>query len=304
MNPNHKEFFRYLNCATFFSSEGDDNIRFARRACFNEVVQYHREFNRRCLKSGEIVSNKYTVRVIFANPIQDINNCCLLSIDEFHEWVEDMKRFAEFEFNIRNDNQYPEGDAILVDIEFKERPFAEHFLVLEMIKHSYEGLFNFSVYQAVKLRKIINPDELLINLHNMIFCCNDEFRHYSCSDHTIVYAMTFDYEEHFNNVCVLKTAEEIKECLSVTKMLSSIFDPAVLGIEDINNYNDHYDSHYAISEKRLSQRAQMCFDQKNKFKYIKDSNVTEFSKYFNPELCKKRLNAYIETYEKIRIDNG
>ena len=304
MNPNHKIFFRYLNCATAFSSEGNDNINFSTRACFNEVVQYHRESRERCLKSGDIVSNKYTVRVIFANPVQDNNNCCLLSIDEFREWVEDMKRFAEFEFNIRNDSQYPEGDAILVDIEFKERPFAEHFIVLEMIKHSYEFAFSFSVYQAVKLRKIINPDELLINLHNMIFCCNEEFRYYSCSDHTIVYEMTFDDEEHWNNVCVLKTAEEIKECLSVTKRLSSIFDPAVLGIEDINNYNDHLDSHYTVSEESLTKRQGMCFVQKEKFTYIENSNITEFSKYFNPELCKKRLDAYIETYEKIRIDNG
>lgn len=304
MNPNHKECFKYLNYATFFSSEGDNNINFSKRACFNEVVQYHRESHERCLRSGEIVSNKYTVRVIFSNPVPDDNNCCLLSIDEFREWVEDMKRFAEFEFNIRNDDQYPEGDAILVDIKFKERPFAEHFLVLEMIKHSYEGLFNFSVYQAVKLRKIINPDELLINLHNMIFCCNTKFRRCSCSDHTIVCEMTFDDEENWDAVCVLKTAEEIKECLSVTKRLSSIFDPAVLDIKDINNYNDHFDSHYAICEESLTKRQRMCFVQKEKFEYIEDINVTECSEYFNPELCKKRLDAYIETYEKIRIDNG
>lgn len=313
MHANHKEKFSYLNLHTEFSVSGYDNIYFGTRSCFNECVYRHRKDRERVLKEGEIVSNKYTVRVVFSD-LPNEDNCCLLSQDELAEWIGDMKRFAEFEFKFRPDDNLPEGEAILVDLEFKKRPFAEHFLVLEMIKHSYEHMFNFSVYQAVKLRKIINPDELLINLHNLIFCCNFEFGDSSCGDHTIVTSANYYFNEYSTNgrsyrIAVMRTADEIKKMLPLTQTLYSMFDPAVVELSDLNSRTNARNAHYCdngCSVETCDYMTKACLEQLKKFEYFVNSDhrceVENFKSYFNPELCKKRLDVYLNTYERVKRD--
>jgi hypothetical protein len=312
MHPGHKRDFSYLNYCTTFSVEGDESVQYDTRACFNEIVLRYREKDDSVLVSGITASNKYVVEVRFGNPVQDDNNCCLLSKDELSEWIEDMKRFADFEFNIRpctntyydenedEERDFEENEAVLVDLKFDNRPFAEHFLVLEMIKHSYEFPFNFSVYQAVKFRNVINPNELLINLHNMIFCCNVRFSNHSCQDHVITFGSwinSYDYR----NFVMMRTSEEIKQYLAVTQTLSAVFDPAVLGIEYVNDRIAANIAHN-LRDDKSNEATKACKEQVEKFDYIDEDNsiIRNFERYFDPKLCKKRLDKYLNTYERIK----
>lgn len=312
MNRNHKRDFGYLNYCTTFSVEGDESVQYDTRACFNEIVSYYREENERVLVSGIKASNKYVVEVRFGNPVQDDNNCCLLSKEELSEWIEDMKRFADFEFNIRpcdekyydeseDEERYFEDDeAVFVDLKFENRPFAEHFLVLEMIKHSYEFPFNFSVYQAIKFRKIINPNELLVNLHNMIFCCNVRFPSFACQDHTIVYS-SYINSDSYRTFVMMRTLEEIKQYLAVTQTLSAVFDPAVLSIEYVNDRVATSIAHN-MRDCESNKAAKACKEQIEKFDYIDEGSsiIRNFERYFDPKLCKERLDKYLNTYERIK----
>lgn len=317
MHKNCKKVFAFNEFCTRFSSVGDDNIDLGRRACFDMLVSQHRQPCTRRLKINDITTNTYKVFVSFVDLHNNWNNCCFLSKEELDEWIKDMQRFAEFEYNIEDfakgcDSEFPyldTGDAVYVNLVFKERPFAEHFLVLEMIKHAYEYAFSWSVYQAVKFRDIINKDELLINIHNLIFCCNWKLVCRSCYDHTILTTVYYDlngiYTERDHYVCYLPAVEDIKERLSKTFSLSNVFNPVLMKNDEIGS-TDLASLNYVCSDNskcyEQDPRVKTTFEITKKIDYIASypDDLKSIERYFKPELCKQRLDRYISTYEKLR----
>lgn len=322
MHPNHKNNFLFNNFHTEFSSKGDDNIKMDERACFNSLVSYHRTSNSRfgsMLRKNDICSNTYNV-IIYLDDYGEKNNCCFMSKEELSEWMEDMKRFAEFKYEINENKKYE--NSWILKLEFIKRPFAEHFLVLEFVKHTYEYPFSYSSYQAVKMRNIINKDELLVNLHNMIFCCNTDFKNVACGDHIL-----FTYENvckafrradntisidmiYYYPVVYLPSAEEIRERCKITNRLVNIFNPFLINIKDINNYDflDKKNNIYYLGEgfEKLNSLplTNNVYKLSQDFKYFnnRDHNIqiAYFEEYFNINRCKERLDCYIETYDKIK----
>lgn len=320
MHPNHKKSFVFINFHTEFSSKGNNDISMDTRACFNSLVSYHRTFSTELgstLKINDICSNTYKI-IIYFDEYGEENNCCLMSTTELSEWVEDMKRFAEFEYEFKENKHYK--NSTILELKFVDRPFAEHFLVLEFIKHSYEFPFNYSSYQAVKMRNIINKDELLVNIHNMIFCCNLDFKEIACSDHVLfTYQNVYMGERRKNNtikinsshyypVVYLPDAEEIKNRCAATNRLTNIFNPSLLGIKNINNYNVIGQCVYYIGKdiqnKNSSSILNAVYELSKNFKYYDNlANGVKsryFDEYFNIAKCKERLDCYIETYDKIK----
>lgn len=322
MHPNHKNCFLFNNFHTEFSSKGDNNIRMDERACFNSLVSYHRASNSRfgnVLLENDICSNTYEI-IIYLDDYGDENNCCFMSKEELSEWMEDMKRFAEFKYEINENTEYK--NSWILKLEFVKRPFAEHFLVLEFVKHTYEYPFSYSSYQAVKMRNIINKDELLVNLHNMIFCCNTDFKNTACGDHIL---FTYEYvckafrrtnntictyETYYYPVVYLPSAEEIKERCKITNRLVNIFNPFLINIKNINNYDflDNKSNIYYLGEgfEKLNSLPlrKSVYKLSQDFKYFNNHEncikIAYFDQYFSIDKCKERLDCYIETYDKIK----
>lgn len=322
MHPNHKRSFLFNNFHTEFSSKGDNNIGMYERTCFNSLVSYHRASNSRfgtVLRENDICSNTYEI-IIYLDDYGDENNCCFMSKEELSEWMEDMKRFAEFKYEINENTEYK--NSWILKLEFVKRPFAEHFLVLEFVKHTYEYPFSYSSYQAVKMRNIINKDELLVNLHNMIFCCNTDFKGTACGDHIL---FTYEYvckafrrgnntictdETYYYPVVYLPSAEEIKERCKITNRLVNIFNPFLVNIKDINNYDflDKKSNTYYLGEgfEKLNSLPlrNSVYKLSQDFKYFNNREhnvkIAYFEEYFNISKCKERLDCYIETYDKIK----
>lgn len=322
MHPNHKRCFSFNNFHTEFSSKGCDNIGMDARACFNSLVSYHRVQDKKfgmVLQTNDICSNTYNI-IIYLDDYGDENNCCFMSKEELSEWMEDMKRFAEFEYEINENETYK--NSWILKLEFTERPFAEHFLVLEFVKHTYEFPFSYSSYQAVKMRNIINKDELLVNLHNMIFCCNIDFKNTACGDH-ILFTYEYVYEafrkgnntigvnrSYYYPIVYLPSAEEIKERCKWTNRLVNIFNPFLVDIKDINNYNFLEKKSYiyylgqGFEERNSLPLRKDVYKLSQDFKYFDNYNnkvnVKNFVEYFDVNKCKERLDCYIETYDKIK----
>lgn len=323
MHKDHKRDFNFLNFHTEYSVSGNNRISHDVRSCFYELVRRHKfEYS---LKINELCSNKYQVYVYFVNNTPELgceeNNCCLLSKDELSEWINDMKRFAEFEYTIGDDKYTKQDESVVVNITFKDRPFVEHFLVLELLKHSYEFPFNFSVYQAVKMRNIINSEELLVNLHNMIFCCNKDFVCHACSDHILC---SYEYVYKISDfgcynctafpVIYMPSAEDITKRCSLSNALFKIFNPAYLDADHMqfeedarNNMRYFIDgSNETTKEPNEEIRKQKIslYEYSQKFEYfdnaLNDCKTKLFESYFDVELSKKRLDAYIKTYEAIK----
>lgn len=322
MHPNHKRNFSFNNFHTEFSSKGCDNIEMDARACFNSLVSYHRVNEPKfgmVLRANDICSNTYNI-IIYLDDYGDENNCCFMSKEELSEWMEDMKRFAEFEYEINENETYK--NSWILKLEFTKRPFAEHFLVLEFVKHTYEFPFSYSSYQAVKMRNIINKDELLVNLHNMIFCCNIDFKNIACSDHILfTYEYVYKAFRRANNtirvdmsyhypIVYLPSAEEIKERCKKTNRLVNIFNPFLVDINNINNYdcfNKSYNIYYlgeGFEKLNSLPYREKIYKFSQDFKYFDnhDNNVKSqnFDEYFDVNKCKERLDCYIETYDKIK----
>ena len=320
MHRDHKSNFQYLNFHTEFSVSGNNRISHSVRSCFHELVYRHKHLG--LLNVNELCSNKYRVFVYFTNDIKHFgneeNNCCLLSRDELSKWIGDMQRFAKFEYNLEDNKETKNDESVIVNIKFENRPFVEHFLVLELLKHSYEFPFNFSVYQAVKMRDVINSEELLVNLHNMIFCCNSDFTFMACSDHILN-----RYENVYPNtngnvfmsctsfpVIYMPTAEEITKRCEASNALYKIFNPAYANIDDFQ-YNDlNTRMVYTIGKDKQSEDEELnkwrnsLYEYSKNFEYFNNKeqccNARSFDSYFDISISKKRLDAYIKTYDAIR----
>lgn len=320
MHKDHKRNFQYLNFHTEFSVSGNNSISYGVRSCFYELVSRHKHNG--SLNVNELCSNKYKVFVYFTDYIKDFgneeNNCCLLSRDELSKWISDMQRFAKFEYNLEDNKETLNDSSVIVNIKFENRPFVEHFLVLELLKHSYEFPFNFSVYQAVKMHDIINSEELLVNLHNMIFCCNSEFTLKACSDH-ILNSYEFVYTNKIGSVCssctsfpviYMPTAEEITKRCEVSNALYKIFNPAYVYIDDFERDDLRERMIYYIDKDKQSENEGLnkwrnsLYEYSKNFEYFNNKdcncNINSFDSYFDISISKKRLDAYIKTYDAIR----
>lgn len=320
MHNNHKKNFQYLNFHTEFSVSGNNRIPHGVRSCFYELVCRHK--TRGMLSENDLCSNKYRVYVYFTDYINDCgteeNNCCLLSREELSKWIDDMKRFADFEYNLEDNKYAGEGESVIVNIKFEDRPFVEHFLVLELLKHSYEFPFNFSVYQAVKMHDVINSEELLVNIHNMIFCCNSDFVYSACSDHilnryenvyTNVYSSVFSQCMSFP-VIYMPTAEEITKRCEASNALYKIFHPAYVNIDDFQ-YDDlrermvyNINKDVQSEDEELNEYRKLLYEYSRNFEYFNNKdhncNIKSFDSYFDVALSKQRLDVYIKTYDAIK----